>query len=78
MRIRYSYQYGPPRTKPHDHMYTVQSYKNVRVWSEVYKGMSYVRPLLSVAYRFCVRGWCSFQPEQYVLCDLPAVINKAF
>jgi glycine cleavage system protein P-like pyridoxal-binding family len=36
MRIRYSYQYGPPRTKPHDHMYTVQSYKNVRVWSEAY------------------------------------------
>jgi hypothetical protein len=36
MRIRYSYQYGPPRTKPHDHMYTVQSYKNVRVWSAAY------------------------------------------
>lgn len=36
MRIRYSYQYGPPRTKPHDHKYTVQSYKNVRVWSETY------------------------------------------
>lgn len=36
MRIRYSYQYGPPRTKPHDHMYTVPSYKNVRVWSETY------------------------------------------
>jgi hypothetical protein len=32
----HSYQYDPPRTKPHDHMYTVQSYKNVRVWSEAY------------------------------------------